>query len=392
MVADVLSILLVEDSPQQALLLRRTVEDSSPGAQPLSVTHVSTIAAAGTRLMYRDIDAVLLDLGLPDSNGIDTLIRLRALAPDVPVVVLTGVDDDALGVRAIREGAYEYLVKGQLDGRAIARTLRHAVEQQKASEALRRSEERTLQSQKMEAVGRLAGGIAHDFNNLLTAMIGYAELVKDALPPGSAAMGDINEVLSAANRAASLTRQLLAFGRRQMLMPEVLSLGAVTLATQGMLRPLIGEDIDLMVRHQPGVPPISADRGQIERVLMDLAVNARDAMPNGGVLTIEVGTGECPELGDDGPLAVVLTVSDTGYGMDAKTLARIFEPFYTTKERGKGTGLGLSTVYGIVRQSGGHIEAASQPGRGTTFRMCFRPADEKSAFRSGASVLSSGNG
>ncbi len=197
MSADGLSILLVEDSQPHAAMLQSYLEDSRFGGQSMSVTHAPTLENACARLLACDIDAVLLDLGLPDSDGFETLARLRTVAPQVPVVVLTGKDDDALGLMAIHAGAYEYLVKGQHDERAIARTLRHAVEQQKMNDALRRSEDEARETQRLEAVGRLAGGIAHDFNNLLTAMIGYAELVKDGLPPGSPALVDISEVLAA---------------------------------------------------------------------------------------------------------------------------------------------------------------------------------------------------
>jgi len=231
------------------------------------------------------------------------------------------------------------------------------------------------QSQKMEAVGRLAGGIAHDFNNLLTVMMGYAELTLTDLAPDLPLRADIAEILSAGERSRDLIRQLLAFSRQQVLAPRVLSLNAVVSSIEPMLRRLVGEDVEVVCGLSPDIGPILADVGNIEQVIVNLAVNARDAMPDGGTLTIETGERDLPSteparsgLGASVP-HVLLAVSDTGTGMDDATKARIFDPFFTTKEQGKGTGLGLSTVYGIVKQSGGEIAVYSEPGEGTTFKV-----------------------
>ena len=231
------------------------------------------------------------------------------------------------------------------------------------------------QSQKMEAVARLAGGVAHDFNNLLGVITGYAELLMRQLPEESPYRQRLERILKASDRAAVLTQQLLAFGRRQVLQPKVLMLTSVVTEVKEMLRHVIREDIEIVTRCAPDLWPVLADPSQIEQVLVNLAINARDAMPDGGRLTFDLtnaaevtfapnGSGN----GARGP-HVVLAVSDTGHGMEEKTLSRLFEPFFTTKESGKGTGLGLATVYGIVRQSGGHIEVESEPGRGSTFRV-----------------------
>jgi PAS domain S-box-containing protein len=247
----------------------------------------------------------------------------------------------------------------------------------------RKSLEKQLrQAQKMEAIGQLSGGIAHDFNNLLGVIIGYSEILEEQLAAGDSMHKSVQEIKKAGKRAASLTRQLLAFSRQQVLEPTILALNAVVRNVEKLLGRLIGENIDIETALGADLGNIKADQGQIEQVIMNLAVNARDAMPHGGRLTILTANVDLDEnyarshVPQPPGRYVLLSVSDTGIGMDATTQAHIFEPFFTTKEQGKGTGLGLSTVYGVIRQSGGHIWVYSEPGLGTTFKIYLPRTDE----------------
>jgi two-component system, cell cycle sensor histidine kinase and response regulator CckA len=261
--------------------------------------------------------------------------------------------------------------------------MQDTTERKKAEEAVRVGEEQLRRSQRLEAVGQLAGGVAHDFNNLLNVIMSYTALLREQMEPTDPRGDDVHQIDKAATRAATLTRQLLAFSRRQILRPQAFGLNRTITDLEPMLRPLLAEDIKLVTTLDPNLRCVCADPGQIEQVLMNLVVNARDAMPDGGTVSITTANVEL----DDAHAArhptatappgqyVMLAVSDTGCGMDGGTQAKMFEPFFTTKEQGKGTGLGLSTVYGIVKQSGGAIWCYSEPGLGTTFKV-FLPSTD----------------
>jgi len=285
-------------------------------------------------------------------------------------------------------GANAYNEEHKTAMRMAANLAGTAVENVALIEREREKADQLRQSQKMEAVGQLAGGVAHDFNNLLTAITGYSDLTLKKLNAGDPLRRNMEEIMRASNRATSLTRQLLAFSRKQMLQSKIIDLNAAVEEIDKMLRRLIGEDIDLVTLLEPRLCKIKADPGQIEQVILNLAVNARDAMPQGGKLTIETGhanlneTYEQTHVGVKAGHYVMLAVSDTGTGMDAETQRRIFEPFFTTKAVGKGTGLGLSTVYGIIRQSGGNIRVHSEAGKGSTFRVYLPVAEEVSEAES----------
>ena len=498
MPGDSIHVLLVEDDDLYAHILRTALGKSTPR---VDVERCRTLAEAIALVGRTRYDAVLLDLNLPDSSGLPTIGRMLAVAPGLPIVVLTATAESDLAVAAVQHGAQDYLVKSETDSKYLSRSLRYSIERAnfraelirreqhframierahdivvllkpdgsiiyqspatervlgyspeelvgtsvleivhpedreraagvlgswpeaetdagaplppfrvrhkdgswrvmealgrsldddpqnglvvnardvtervKAQEELRETEAKLRQAHKMEAVGRLAGGIAHDFNNVLTAIYGYADLLLDDFPPEDRRRSDVEEIRKMAERAATLTRQLLAFSRQQMLQPQILDLNLVIDDVQRMLARMIGTDIRLSFEPDGELWPVRADRGQIEQVLMNLAANARDAMAEGGTLTIRTGNrtiaAESPSLPGlrTGNYAAMI-VSDTGVGMPEHVRRHVFEPFFTTKEQGEGTGLGLATIYGIVKQSGGGIYLDTEENKGTTFTI-----------------------
>ena len=339
----------------------------------MSMDRVGSLSAAMLALADGRFDAVLLDLCLPDSDGLSTIDSLQGTGNVPPLIVLTATDDDAVAGQAVQRGAQDYLVKSRTDAELLQRSIRYACERAEWRRDGIRREAEMRQTHKMEAIGRLAGGVAHDFNNVLTAIFGYADLLLDQIPADDSRHGDVQEIRRAAERAAALTRQLLAFSRKQMIQPRLLSLNEVVASLQMLLARLVGEDITVDLDTAGDLWSVQADPGQIEQILMNLAANARDAMPEGGRLTIatrnahveEADARRRPGLGP-GPY-VMLVVSDTGLGVPESVQLHIFEPFFTTKSQGKGTGLGLATVYGIVKQNNGGIYLESEEGKGTRF-------------------------
>ena len=366
------SILLIDDDPQAQALIEMALIDAHFERR----IEVATTAAAGLeRIKTREHDIYLVDQRLPDGTGIDLIRLAKDLGTDKPFILLTGYGSGALDEAALREGAADYVEK-HLVGAHLERSIRYALRDWQASRALHDREEQLRQSQKMEAIGRLAGGVAHDFNNLLTAIIGYTDMIGERTDVDAATAREVREIRHAADRGAALTRQLLAFSRKQFLNPTVININESVAGLLHMLPRLIGDHIHTDARLGTGLGFVKADASQIEQVIVNLVLNARDAMPNGGHVTIETAnvamnderlTEEGLTL-EPGPY-VLLAITDTGVGMDDATRAHAFEPFFTTKAKGKGTGLGLATVYGIIDQSGGGIAMQTAPGRGTSIRI-----------------------
>ncbi len=336
---------------------------------------VGTVAEGLRRISADDHDIYLVDQQLPDGTGLSLIHTAKEVGASKPFILITGHGSGDLDEAALQEGAADYVEK-HLVGTHLERSIRYALRNWHAGQALLDREEQLRQAQKMEAIGRLAGGVAHDFNNLLTAIIGYTDLVKEKLEVNDPIAHDVGEIRKAADRAAALTRQLLAFSRKQFLSPEVLDLNAIVTGMLPMLPRVIGEHIETATNLAPDLRRVKADPSQMEQVLVNLVLNARDAMPMGGHLAIDTANVNLDEERRSaerlslelGPY-VMLAIRDTGSGMDAETRAHVFEPFFTTKAKGKGTGFGLPTVYGIVDQSGGAISMDTAPGRGTSIRI-----------------------
>jgi PAS domain S-box-containing protein len=492
-------ILLVDDSPDDRLLIRRALTREFP---ELEITDVGDPAALARAIDQGPFELVVTDYGLGFTDGLALLDTLKAQWPECPVILCTGTLSEEIAVEALRKGLDDYVLKDPRRFMRLPAAVRGAIDHARQRAAARAAERRyhelfdgapvglvrclpdgrilaanaaavrlagypsvaalleanvadlfaevndrarvvgalergeTLhdvelqgrrrdgaltwvsvnvrpvkgtagsilhhewsladiterrqlesqlrQAQKMEAVGQLAGGVAHDFNNLLTVIGGRCYLMLSKLGPEDALRREVELVRGAAERAARLTHQLLAFSRKQVLDLRVLDLNETVAGIEPLLRRLIGEHIEISVRRGPDLGQVRADVGQLEQVILNLAVNARDAMPRGGELVLETANETLDEMAARraadrvAGTYVVLSVSDTGHGMDAATRAQIFDPFFTTKEVGKGTGLGLATVYGIVKQSGGFIEVESEPGRGASFRV-YLPREEVAA-------------
>lgn len=401
------NILLVEDSTHDVELFRLTLFDTRmPDDAEFALACCARVDEAEALLSEAGVqlpDVLLLDLHLPDAAGLDTIRRIVEAAPSLPVVIMTSHDDEALASQAVKLGAQDYLVKGRetVDRGAIVRCLRRAVERHQLQGSLRsaladaknseaelrralgerkRLEEELRHTRRLEALGRLAAGVAHDFNDQLTVVLSGVSALRESLGREGEVGAEIDEIEGAAENAASLTRQLLTFGRQQLLRPQEFDLNVVVERLIGVIEGLVGEGIEVSLALAAGLGQVLADPAQVEQVIVNLVMNSRDAMSDGGQLTIRTFAadreldGDGPDDGppDHGPPAgayAVLSVQDTGAGMDEAVISRIFEPFFSTKGLGESTGLGLSTVHGIVKQSGGEVRVQSEPGAGTVFHV-----------------------
>jgi two-component system cell cycle sensor histidine kinase/response regulator CckA len=326
-------------------------------------------------------DVAISDFAVGDFGALDALRIIQEQRLDIPLIVVSGRIKDSEVIAALKAGAADHLTRSNL------MRLNAAVEREIRAVTIRRErvrlEEQFRQAQKMEAVGRLAGGVAHDFNNLLTVITGYSDLLLSGRDLSAPVRSALEEIRRSAERGGALTQQLLSFSRRQPLATRTVHLNDLILQVEMMLRRLIGEDINLVTVPAAARDIVEADPGRLEQVIVNLVVNARDAMPQGGKLTIETGTIQIHEslsgqqLGIRPGNYVTVSIVDTGIGMDEATMAHLFEPFFTTKAAGRGTGLGLATAYGIIRQSGGAIGFSSQPGVGTTARIYLPMSEEK---------------
>ncbi len=487
---EAINLLLVEDNPGDAELMHLILEGISEPRY--TVINVSRLEQALQAIRSEPFDIVILDLGLPDSSGIDTLRTLIKAAPMLPVVVLTGNLDEQIGLEAVKAGAQDFLNKGQISSQLLLRVLRYAFERKQAEINLRNAEqqfrtildaldiqvllmgidhrikwpnrkvcesfglpreeiigrfcyerwpgqnslcegcpveraistgdyqceyrkskidktwdikacpvfdeqgkissivelrtdisdrvlleEQFFQAQKMEAIGRLAGGVAHDFNNMLSVILGFAEMAKAKAPETGEFSEYLDQILQAGTKSADLVRQLLAFSRKQTVVPQVIDCNRILASSQKMLKRLVGEDIDVRFKPAPDLWKVMLDPTQLDQVIVNLTVNARDAILGVGILSIGTSNVVLDEeycrihvYVHPGEY-VLLEVSDTGCGMSKEVLSQIFEPFFTTKKRGQGTGLGMSTIFGIVKQNNGIINVYSEVNHGTTIRVYF---------------------
>lgn len=372
-----IKFLIIEDLPTDAELNEREVRRILPCSEFLCVeTRDDFLAALDS---FRP-DFILSDFKLPQFDGMSALKLAQERVPEIPFIIITGSMNEDTAVECMKAGAWDYVIKEHIKrlGPAVLSCLekkRNLAERLKAEKEQEKLQAQLIQSQKMESVGRLAGGVAHDFNNMLMVILGHADMILDQMDQSHPFYPDLQEIHSAAERSADLTRNLLAFARKQTIAPKVIDVNETLDGVFNMLRRLIGEDIELIWRPGSDVWPVRMDPSQLNQILANLSVNARDAISSVGQITIETDseTFDAAWCADHpGYISgdfVKIAVSDTGCGMDEQIKTNLFEPFFTTKEVGKGTGLGLATVYGIVKQNNGFIVVRSEPGQGSTFSI-----------------------
>jgi signal transduction histidine kinase len=366
-------VLVVDDNDDDAVLIAHAL---ARAGLPVGHVRADTTAGLAAALAEGRTNVVICDYNMPGLRAEDALAQVRAHDPDIPFLLVSGQVGEETAAAMMRAGARDFVLKDRLTrlGPAVQRELREADarrQRHRTEAALRETEQQLRQAERLDSLGRLAGGIAHDFNNILAVISGYAAIMTEELGPEHPLRADAQAIEQAAARGSGLTRQLLIFSRLEPSRPETLDLNVVATDMQRLLGRTLGEDIELSTRLSLDLPPVTMDRGKLEQVLMNVVMNSRAAMPTGGRLTVATSGG--PATGQVG-----LTITDTGCGMPPEVAARAFEPFFTTKGRGKGTGLGLATAYGVIADAGGTITLESEPGRGTTVRVCL-PAAEASA-------------
>ena len=370
-----LRLLIIEDSEDDAILISREL---GAGGYEVEFERVDSPDALARACDQHKWDLIISDFSMPHFSGTDALKLVRSKGLDAPFIFVSGTMGEETAVTAMRNGAQDYLMKSSLK-RLVPAVRRELNEHEHRQERVR-LEKHVQQLQKFEAIGRLSGGIAHDFNNMIGAIMGWAELGYEEAEPSSKLRDRFQKIRDQSCRAAKLTAQLLAFGRKQVLQPRRVNLNNFIVEEMGFLGKVIGENIQVEIAGAADLQIANVDPTRLQQVFMNLLLNARDAMPSGGKLMIETRNAKIDEqyCRDHAQATagayVTLKVEDTGMGMDGETVERIFEPFFTTKEVGRGTGLGLATVFGIVKQHGGFIEVESEPEKGSSFRV-YLPAE-----------------
>ncbi|MCX6909602.1 MAG: ATP-binding protein [Verrucomicrobia bacterium] len=370
---ETIRILLIDDEEDFYILIREILAEI-PGNR--YVLDWADSYDAALRVLKADQHTIwLVDYRLGAHDGLELMREALARGNKAPMILMTSQGDHEVDMAAMKIGASDYLPKHRIDAQTLERSIRYALERARSQEALRQSEEQLHKAQKSEALGRVAGGVAHNLNNTLTVISGYATMLSKGLEGNPTLRHEADEIQASAQHAAMLTRQLLAFSRKQLLNTKALNLNDVIAGIETMLRRAIGGNIEMQMELDETIGRTEVDPDQIGQVILNLAINARDAMPSGGKLTIQttaVTQHKPGGLSEDGlPVGqyTVIVVSDTGSGMTGEVKRHLFEPFFTTKGPDKGTGLGLATSYGIIKQSGGYIQVYSEQGHGTTFRI-----------------------